>query len=228
MDFNTGTSGSGGQPPPRPGATAASSGPSREFDLSDPVGSFIGCVRGIVLDPVGFFRGMQKSGNFVNPLLFYAICAAVGGILAGVLLFFFSLVLGDFIGAFLQLVLQPLFYVFGGVIGLFIWAGITHLLAMLFVTSNAGFEATYRVWAYLGAFYLVFWLAVIPLLGWLLAIPLTIWYFVLGVLGVREAHSTTTGRAAAVVLIPVGVIVVLTLIVVIIAAIIGATMLQSM
>lgn len=220
MDFNTGDSGSGGQPPPpRPSGTSMGGGPSGEFNLSDPVGSFIATVRGVALNPVGFFRGMQKGGDFINPLVFTVICAAVGGVIAGVITFLFTLLLGDVGSAFLQLILQPIFYVIGGVIGLFIGSGILHLLVMLLIKPNAGFEATFRVGAFLGALYLVSWLAGIPLLGLLLALPLTVWYVVLGVLGIREAHSTTTGRAAAVVLIPMGVALVFSLIVV---AIVGA------
>ncbi|MBA2376996.1 MAG: YIP1 family protein [Actinomycetota bacterium] len=215
MDFNTGTSGAGGPPPPPPSQSGPSTGgTSGEFNLSDPVQSFIATVRGVVLDPVGFFRGMKKSGDFVGPLVFTLICAAVGGLIAGVLLFFFSLILGDFGGAFFQLILQPIGYVVGGMIGLFIGAGVIHLFAMLLIKPNAGFEATFRVGAYLGALYLVSWLAAIPLLGLLLFIPLTIWYVVLGVLGIREAHSTTTGRAAAVVLIPMAVLFLFAIIVV--------------
>ncbi len=230
MDFNTGSPGSGGPPPPPPRnepSGASVGGASGEFNLSDPVQSFISTVRGVVLNPVGFFRGMRKSGDYVNPLVFTLICAAVGGLISGVLLFFFSLILGDFGGAFLQLILQPVGYVVGGLIGLFIGAGVIHLLAMLLIKPNAGFEATLRVGAYLGALYLVSWLAAIPLLGLLLFIPLTIWYVVLGVLGIREAHSTTTGRAAAVVLIPVGIALVLTLLVVVILIIAGAALLQQ-
>lgn len=217
MDFNTGSSGAGGPPPSQSGTS--SGGASGEFNLSDPVGSFISTVRGVVLNPVGFFRGMRKSGDFINPLIFTVICAAVAGLISGILLFLFSLILGDFIGAFGQLILQPIFYVVGGVIGLFIGSGIIHLLTMLLIKPNAGFEATYRVGAYLGALYLVSWISIIPILGWLLIIPLSIWYVVLGILGIREVHSTNTGRAAAVVLIPTVVLFVLGLIVI---ALIGA------
>lgn len=230
MDFNTGSSGSSGPPPPPPrqSGPASSSGSAGEFNLSDPVQSFISTVRGVVLDPVGFFRGMQKSGDFVNPLIFTLICALVAGIIAGVLGFFFSLIFGDFVGALLQLVLQPILYVVIAAISVFIGSGIIHLFVMLLVKpTNAGFEATFRVGAYLGALYLVSWLGAIPILGLLLFIPLTIWYLVLGVLGIREAHSTSTGRAAAVVLIPMGVLLVLSFIVAVIAAIIGVTLLQQ-
>lgn len=206
MDFNTGTSGSGGQtPPPTPGRTEASGGPSREFNLSDPLGTFVSAVRGVVLDPVGFFRGIQKSGNYVNPLVFTLICAVIGGILSGIVGFLGGLLLGDFATAFGSL--------FGGIfltpivaaIGLFIGAGIIHLLVMLLAKPNAGFEGTFRVSAYLGVVYLVSWLGAVPILGILVSIAVSVYAVVLAVLGIREVHSTSTGRAAAIVLIPTAV-----------------------
>lgn len=220
MDFNTGASGSGGQPPPpNPGRTSMDGGSSGEFNLSDPVGSFISTVRGVVLNPVGFFRGMQKSGNFVNPLVFTVICAVIGGVLTGIISFLSGLVFGDVGSAFGGLLggifLTPIL----AVIGLFIGAGILHLLAMLLIKPNAGFEATYRVGAYLSVLYLVTWLGAIPILGILISLAVSVYGIVLAVLGVREVHSTTTGRAAAVVLIPT---VVLFLLGLILVALIGA------
>jgi hypothetical protein len=47
----------------------------------------------------------------------------------------------------------------------------------------------------------------------------------LAVVGIREAHATTTGRAALVVLLPIGVIVLLVLIVAIVA---GVAVLSSL
>jgi hypothetical protein len=204
MDFNTGSPGSGGQqPPPPPNRPSASAGgASGEFNLSDPVGTFISTARGVILSPVGFFRGMQKSGNYVGPLVFTVICAVIGGLLTGIISFLSGLLIGDFgtaIGGLIGgIFLTPIF----AVIGLFIVAGILHLLVMLLVKPNAGFEATYRVTAYLSVLYLVSWLGAIPILGILVSLALTVYGIVLGVIGVRETHSTTTGRAAAVVLIP--------------------------
>jgi hypothetical protein len=85
----------------------------------------------------------------------------------------------------------------GAAIVLFIWSGLLHLLVMLLVKpSNAGFEATFRVNSYTSTVQLVSW---IPIIGWLIAL---VWGIVLSILGIREVHSTTTGTAALVVLIP--------------------------
>lgn len=229
MDFNTG--GSGGQNPDDPSRPLYSSGPSGpsprpaggptggsggEFNLSDPVGSFVATVRSIVLNPVGFFRDMPRRGGFVNPLVFALISAVIYGVLTGILSFLINLVSGNGFG----IALGSLFgYAIGApiitVISLFIGAGIYHLLVMLLVRpSNAGFEATFRVVAYSSVVQLVNWLGAIPILGVIIALAAGVYGVILGVLGIREAHNTTTGRAVLVILIPTAIVVLLLLLVI--------------
>jgi hypothetical protein len=219
MDFNTGTGGTGssGEPPPRSGGP--SPGPSRsaaaiEFNLQDPVQSFIAAVQAVVLRPVDFFRGILRQGDLINPLIFAIICYEVSAILGGLLsLVGFSGSRG--FGAFIiSIILAPIF----AAIGLFIGAGILYLLVMVIVGSrNSGFEATFRVVAYSAVTSLVSW---IPFIGWILSL----YGIYLGIVGIREVHNTTTGKAALVILIPVAVafILVLVLFLIIGAVIFGA------
>jgi hypothetical protein len=239
MDFNTG--GSGGQDPNDPSRPMFGGGPSgpspgpaggsgREFDLSDPVGSFVVTVRSIVLNPVGFFRDMPRRGGFVNPLVFAVICAVVYGVLSGIIGFLINLVVGNGFGSsFLGLLGSIVGTPIGTVVGLFIGAGIFHLLVLLLVKpSNAGFEATFRVVAYATVTLLVTWLAVIPILGVLVSLAAAVYSIFLNVVGIRETHATTTGRAALVVLIPVAVFALLALIVLVIVGIGAALYLNSL
>jgi hypothetical protein len=198
MDFNTGTGGAGGSPsgssspPPRPSASAAGG----EFNYQDPVQSFISTAQRVGLQPADFFRGIRRQGDFLNPLIFAIICYEVFTILSGI----FALAgiggrqgIGGFIAS---LIFAPIF----AVIGLFIAAGILHLLVMLIVGSgNAGFEATLRVGAYASVVNLVSW---VPFIGWIASL----YGIYLGIVGIREVHATTTGKAALVVLIPAAVV----------------------
>ena len=121
----------------------------------------------------------------------------------------------SFGGFIADVILAPI----GGAIGLFILAGIAHLLVMLFVGSaNFGFESTFRVVAYVSVTNLVNW---IPVIGGLLAL----YGLYLAVVGIREMHSTTIGKAALVVLLPIGVILLLVLILVVVA---GAVILSRL
>ena len=173
-----------------------------DYNLSDPINSFIDTVRRVVLQPLGFFASLPRSGNFVNPLVFALICIEISAILGGLL----GLVgvganrgLGSFIGS---IIVAPI----GGAIGLFIVAGILHLLVRLVVgAGNSGFEASFRVVSYAAVVDLVSW---IPAIGWLLGL----YGIYLTVVGIREMHQTTTGKAVLVVLIPAGVILLLVLV----------------
>ena len=184
-----------------------------DYDLSNPVESFADVVRRVVLQPAQFFAGLPRRGSLLNPLVFALICTEIAAILGGIL----SLAgaggafvtgygfeapknqgVGEFIGS---VVFAPI----GGAIGVFVVAGIAHLLVRLVVgATNAGFGATFRVSAYTSVTSLVSW---IPFVGGILAL----YGIYLAVVGIREMHGTTTGKALVVVLLPVIAIVVLAL-----------------
>jgi hypothetical protein len=106
--------------------------------------------------------------------------------------------------ALLGIVFAPI----GGAIGLFIVAAIQQLLVRLVVgENNSGFGATFRVASYTQVTSLVNW---IPLVGPLVAL----YGLYLSIVGIREMHSTTTGKAALVVFIPFAVVLLVALIVV--------------
>jgi hypothetical protein len=212
MDFNTGSGGTGGTdgspsgPPPQR-TTAAGT----EFTYQDPVQSFISTVQRVVTQPADFFRGILRQGDYLNPLIFAIICYEVFTILAG--LFSLAGISGQqgFGGFIISLILAPI----GAAIGLFIGAGIIHLLVMVIVGSrNSGYEATFRVAAYSTVVNLVSW---IPFIVWIASL----YGIYLAIVGIREVHNTTTGKAALVVLIPAAVILLLVLILV---ALIGAAL----
>lgn len=189
MDFNTGGAGAGSG---GGGGRAVSGGASGEFDYRDPVQTFIATVRGVVLRPAEFFRGILRSGDLLNPLIFALICYEVYAIFNG--LFALAGAWGDqgILAFILNIVLAPI----GAAIGLFIGAGILHLLVMLIVGSgNVGFEGTFRAVAYSAVVALVSW---IPILGFVASL----YGIYLAIVGIREVHATTMGKAALVILIP--------------------------
>jgi hypothetical protein len=89
-------------------------------------------------------------------------------------------------------------------IGLFIGAGILHLLVMLILGSrNAGFEATFRVVTYSAVTSLVSW---VPFIGGILSL----YGVYLSIVGICEINNTT-GKATFIVLIPAAIIILLVL-----------------
>ena len=207
MDFNTGsgsTEGPGGSsrgpstPPPRTSGVAQGG----EFNYTDPVQSFTSTVQRVALQPADFYRGILRQGDFINPLIFAIICYEVSAILGGIIAVTFG---NQGFGGFIaSIILAPI----GTAIALFIGAGILHLLVMLIVGSrNGGFEATFRVGAYSSVVNLVSW---IPFIGWIASL----YGVYLAIVGIREVHSTTTGKAALVVLIPAAVVLLLVFLVI--------------
>ncbi len=190
-----------------------------DYDLSNPLESFVDIVRRVVLQPVGFFAALPRSGSLLNPLIFALICTEISAILGGILRlagvgegfvagYGFQVPenqdFGEFIGS---VIFAPI----GGVIGVFVVAGIGQLVIRLVVgATNSGFGATFRVASYTGVTSLVSW---IPIIGGILAL----YGIYLAVVGIREMHGTTTGKAVLVVLIPVIVVVVLALLGVLVA-----------
>ena len=187
-----------------------------DYDLSNPVNSFVDVVRRVVLQPANFFTGLPRQGSFLGPLVFALICIELSAVLVGLLTFIgvpggVTWLLGArgdqgvlaFVGG---LVVAPI----AGTVGVFLTALVTHLLVILVVGSgHSGFGATFRIVAYSSVTSLLGW---IPFIGWIFSL----YRLYLATLGIREMHGTTTGRALLVVLLPA--ILVLLLVVVLVGA----------
>lgn len=186
----------------------------RDYDLSDPINSFVDVVRRLVLQPISFFARLPRQGSFLNPLVFALICTEISVLLVGLLSFVdvpggMNSLFGasgdqgflEFLGG---LVVAPI----AAAVGIFLTALVTHLLVILVVGSgHAGFGATFRVISYSSVTGLVGW---IPFIGWIFSL----YRLYLATVGIREMHATTTGKALLVVLLPAILILVLVLIVV--------------
>jgi hypothetical protein len=181
------------------------------------VNSFLEVVRQVVLQPVRFFAGLPRSGTLLNPLLFALICIVISAILSAVLVLAGVQQNPGFNpnpqnalpsvftpgSAWASIILAPI----GGAIGLFVVAAIQQLLVRLIVgANNSGFGATFRVASYTQVTSLVNW---IPIVGPLVAL----YGLYLSIVGIRETHQTTTGKAALVILIPFAVVLLVTLVV---------------
>lgn len=188
-----------------------------EFELSNPVNSFVDVVRRVVLGPVRFFAGLPRSGTLLTPLVFALICILISAILSGVLVLAGvqqnpgfnpnpqNAIPSTFAptSALASIIFAPI----GGAIGLFVAAAIQQLLVRLVVgENNSGFASTFRVASYSQVTGLVNW---IPIVGPLLAL----YGLYLSIVGIREMHATTTGKAALVVLIPFAVVLIVAVIV---------------
>jgi hypothetical protein len=188
-----------------------------EYDLSNPLNSFFDVVRRVVLQPVRFFAGIPRRGALLNPLIFALICVEISAVLSALLVLAGVQENPGFnpnpqnaipsafapTSAIASVILAPI----AGAIGLFIAAAIQQLLVRLIVgPANSGFGATFRVASYTQVTSLVNW---IPIVGPLIAL----YGLYLAIVGIRETHGTTTGKAALVILIPFAVALLVALVV---------------
>jgi hypothetical protein len=163
-------------------------------------------IRIILLDPVSTFKRMKLSGDLNSPLLFVLILGTVGAI-AGL---FWSIFVQGFplmparhgAGRFaLSIGMKVAMAIFSPLlvlIGTFISAGIMHVCLMIVGGQKHGFEATFRVMAYAAGATALFQL--VPFCGGIIS---GIWAIVIQVIGAREMHETTTGKALTAVLLPI-------------------------
>jgi hypothetical protein len=169
---------------------------------------------GVLMRPVSFFREMPVSG--LGSALGYGL---IVGYLGAVATAIYDLVFSSVLGAQLAQMaqdpqLQP-YLVFlqsgqglGGfliklVLGLpilllllFLVSGILHVFLLLLSGAASGFEATFRVVAYAEGAAI---LNVLPICGGLFA---GLYMPVLWVIGLKEAHQISYGKAVAAVLLP--------------------------
>jgi hypothetical protein len=201
----------GGPPPP-----AAAAGPGIPWDHRERLGFFSALVettRQVLTGPGAFFRAMPVSGGLGSPLLYATVIGWVGVVAAAFYQAIFRSVVGSSwggLGADRPEIAALLGWVegwggfaaqvvFGGVfvvIGVFIAAGILHLVLMLLGGARRDFEATFRVVSFSQATSLLF---LVPFCGQLVG---GFWCLVLYVLGLAEAHQIGHGKAAAAVLLP--------------------------
>ncbi|CAA9470430.1 MAG: hypothetical protein AVDCRST_MAG05-509 [uncultured Rubrobacteraceae bacterium] len=176
------------------------------FDLSNPANSFVDVARRVVLQPVRFFGGLPRDQNLLNPLVFALVCVVVSAILSGLLVLLGvqqnpgfnpnpqNAIPSTF--APTSALASILFAPIGGAIGIFVAAAVQQLLVRLVVgENNQGFASTFKVASYTQVTALVNW---VPVIGPLVAL----YGLYLSIVGIREIHGTTTGKAALVVLIP--------------------------
>jgi hypothetical protein len=163
-------------------------------------------IRDVLLDPVNTFRKMKLSGDMASPLVFVLILGSVGmiiGCIWSILAQVFQLLPARHgAEAFaVSTVVNIALMVFSPVlmlIGTFIGAGILHLCLMITGGEKNGFEATFRIVAYSSGATALF--QVVPFCGGIVA---GIWALVAQIIGAREMHETTTGKAVVAVLLPI-------------------------
>jgi len=157
----------------------------------------------VIKEPSQFFRSMSKEEEYTEPLFFGAMTSIFTMVISYIwvvpLVLFMPLMLASFgqsstdmfassMGSFFQMIFQLFFGIIWIIPGLFINAGILHLGLLIFGANKNGYANTFKVVCYSTS---ASALGVIPLIGWLLAL----YKIAVEIIGLRETHETTTGKA---------------------------------
>lgn len=189
---------------------------STESPLWDDQGSFFERLwntwKTVMFKPGAFFKNIPVAAGLSRPLV-YAIIIGSIGIIFGTLYNYIGQSLsgssfsqpgmpeemGQMMAKMqstmfiIMIVFSPLIVV----IGVFIWSGILHLCLMIVGGAKQGFEATFRSVAY-GCYSPVL-LGVIPFCGGMVG---AVWGIVLQIIGLKETHKISTGKAVLAFFLP--------------------------
>ena len=197
--------------PVTPSAVPPTGGPEPPWppweDGSQPfMQRFIDTIKAVATEPVPFFQRLKPStGDWIKPYLYALICGYIGSIAGAIYSTLFSFGMASFMPASMRgmsffggtsIVMTLIITPFTVAIGLLIGTLLFHLLLSVFGGASQSMEATYRTLSYAYTSALA---GVIPFLGGLIQF---FWILFLMIVGLREVHKTTTGKAAAAVLIP--------------------------
>ena len=165
-------------------------------------------VQEVLSSPSAFFKKMPVTGGLTDPLLFAMIIGTMGLMFQAI----WDLMLHDSMQSIMTYEmgsaagrglshgiaspLGTLMIPFLLIIGLFVVSGMLHFFLMMVRGEKAGFEATFRVVSYSLSPCLIM---VIPYCGTLITM---LWVLALAMIGLRDAHGTTGGKATVAVLFP--------------------------
>ena len=165
--------------------------------------AFLRTTREALFSPTQFFRKVAKGEGYWSPLIYGVICGVIGGgtsILWQWLVFsqLIPIQLFPAIPIFsLSVIIVAVTLPFVVAFSVLAVSGVTHLCLMLVGGNKKGFESTFRLVSYAFSGYLF---GVIPFLG----NPIGgIYALILTILGVRECHGISTGKAVLAVLLPI-------------------------
>jgi hypothetical protein len=154
-------------------------------------------VKGFLMNPTETFKD-AKSDELGEAFKYFIVILAIDAVLTGLLVMaginaYGVPGMGTGIAGGIATIVSEFI---GGIIGIFIVGLIIHIFVALIIGGN-GIEQTIKAIMYGATPVMLFgWIPYIGILGGL-------WSLALYILGIRELHETTTGRAAAAVLIPV-------------------------
>lgn len=165
------------------------------------IAAFLKTSREVLFSPASFFKKVANGSGYWPPLLYGLITGIIG---MGATLVWLWLIVGQFIRIEKFLPLHSSSYLLGMLIplpfqyalNLLVESAVTHLCLMVVGGNKNGYRTTFRAIAYSFGGYLF---GMIPLIGMVIG---GLYQVVLVIVGIREGHGISTGRAVLAVLFP--------------------------
>ncbi len=179
------------------------------------IGPFFQTMRESLFSPSKFFKKIAFGEGYWAPLIYGLITGIIGN---GCAILWFWLFVAQWIpmdripfnySLSIVQVIAPL--PFQQAIAIFIGSAIIHLCLMIVRGNNNGFKTTFRAISYSYSGYLF---GIIPFIGLIIG---NIYVFILTIIGVKEGHGISTGKAVLAVLLPAIVFIGLILIAILVA-----------
>lgn len=167
--------------------------------------AFLKTTRDCLFSPTRFFKKVAKGEGYWSPLIYGVICGIIG---FGIAILWQWLLISRFIPiptisfipySFILLIVTitlPFMMAFSILIG----SGVTHLCLMIVGGNKMGFQPTFRAISYSWCGNLF---EIVPFIGSAIG---SIYTLILTIIGVREVHGISTGKAVLAVLLPLIVI----------------------
>ncbi|MEI8122187.1 MAG: YIP1 family protein [bacterium] len=145
-------------------------------------------VKGVILNPVDFYRGMAKGGGFGDPLVFAVVMGVVTGLVQAVLGLLHFGAVASVAMALASIIITPIAVLIFGFVGAAIMFVIWKLMG-----SNESYETAYRCGAYAAAISpITALLGIIPFAGSLIGLA---WMLYLIVTASVEVHKLPSQKA---------------------------------
>jgi hypothetical protein len=169
-------------------------------------------MKGVLIEPSDTFREASRTANIGPALLYGLVLGFIGSCIGLFWQYFLGAAFGgasgmeglppefrellEFSGPtamVVSLALAPVLLL----VGLFVWSAIVHLMLLLLSGATHGYEATFRTVAYCHGSTALF--QAVPFCGNWIGL---IWSLVAQIIGIKEMHKISAGKAVAAVLVP--------------------------
>lgn len=179
------------------------------------VWAFLRTTKDCLFSPTKFFKNVAKGEGYWSPLIYGIICGIIGFGVAIVWQWLFLSTLIPlpgipFISYNIILLIATIALPFMMAFSIFIGSAITHLCLMIIGGNKSGYKATFRAISYAWCGNLF---EIIPFIGSAIG---SIYTLVLTIIGVRETHGITTGKAILAVLLPAIIMIILIIVAILI------------